>query len=65
MPQPTLEERVATLERELTQVKSQLADKDSRDWLNTFGAFANDPLFDEIVREGRTYRDAENRATTP
>jgi hypothetical protein len=65
MPQPTLEERVATLERELTQVKSQLADKDARDWLSTFGAFANDPLFDEIVREGRSYRDAENRATTP
>jgi hypothetical protein len=53
------------LERELTQVKSQLVNKDSRGWLSTFGAFANDPLFDEIVREGRNCRDAENRATTP
>ena len=65
MSQLTLEERVAVLERELTQVKSQLAAGGGEDWRSTFGAFANDPLFDEIVREGRAYREGENKATTP
>jgi hypothetical protein len=66
MPQPTLEERVATLEQELKHVKDQLASqKPPKDWLDTFGAFANDPGFDEMVREGRAYREAENKASSP
>lgn len=66
MSQPTLEERVALLERELTQVKNQIAaTTPAKDWQSTFGAFADDPLFDEIVREGRSYREAQNKASTP
>ncbi len=56
MNEPSLEERVAVLERELTEVKSKLAAPQNKDWLSTFGAFANDPLFDEIVQAGRDYR---------
>lgn len=62
MSHPTLEERVAILERELTVVKGQLAEGHAApDWRSTFGAFADDPLFDEIVREGKVYREAENK----
>ena len=63
MSQLTLEERVAHLESELKQVKNHLAAQPAgQDWRSTFGAFANDPLFDEIVQAGREYRTAANQS---
>ena len=59
MSEPSLEERVCLLEQELTQVKRQLASNGNKDWLSTFGAFADDPLFDEIVEAGREYRQLQ------
>lgn len=49
-----LEQEVATLRRE---IKSSQALSKPQD---TFGTFANDPEFDEIVRLGRECRDEAN-----
>ena len=57
-----LEQRVLALERELAEVKSNLTKKPSRESaLATFGAFADDPGFEEMVRLGREYREKVNR----
>jgi hypothetical protein len=56
-----LERRVTDLERELAEVRSEL--KSMRPFSSveeTFGLFANDPGFDEMVRLGREYRDKVN-----
>lgn len=65
MPERSLEERVCLLEQELTQMKSQLAAPQKKDWLSTFGAFADDPLFDEIVQTGREYRQSQQGDAAP
>jgi len=68
MAERSLEERVCLLEQELTQVKRQLAapqTKQEKDWLSTFGAFADDPLFDEIVQAGREYRQSDRSCVSP
>jgi hypothetical protein len=56
-----LERRVIDLERELADLRKEL--KPLRPFGNvqeTFGMFANDPDFEEIVRLGREYRDRAN-----
>lgn len=55
------------LERRLTDLEHEVAElrKDRKplrpytDIRKTFGMFANDPVFDEIVRLGREYRESE------
>lgn len=57
-----LERRVETLEREVQMLKEQLAKGNGeKDWRSTFGMFANDPEFAEIIRLGREYREEERR----
>jgi hypothetical protein len=54
-----IESRVATLERELAQVKNTLAEslkKKEPWWLKVAGSFENDPTFDEAVRLGQEWR---------
>jgi hypothetical protein len=56
-----LENRVATLETELAQMKKLLADfiqteAPSPWWLQVAGSFENDPDFDEAVRLGQEWR---------
>ncbi|WP_395095255.1 hypothetical protein [Armatimonas sp.] len=59
MPQ-TLEERVTLLEREMVQVKAKTKIKDTRPWWERrFGAFKDDPLYDEAVKAGEEYRKAQ------
>jgi hypothetical protein len=57
-----LEERVATLEREVAELRALLKPtwrvKDPR---RTFGMFKNDPTYAEIVELGRKWREKENR----
>lgn len=56
-----LEQRVHDLEREVADLRREL--KPLRPFANvheTFGMFANDPEFDEIVRQGREYRNQVN-----
>jgi hypothetical protein len=59
--QPQLENRVATLETELAQMKKLLANflqpaPTSPWWLQVAGSFENDPDFDEAVRLGQEWR---------
>lgn len=60
---PTLEERVAELERLVAQLLARLesAPPPAKDWRSTIGMFANDPHWDEVVEEGRKIREADRR----
>lgn len=56
----TLEERVAVLEEELSDLKKSLFEKKvEKDWRKTFRMSANDPGFDEMIRLGREYREQQ------
>ena len=57
-----LEERVAKLVREVQALKELVAqdnETSKKDWQSTFGMFANDPGFEEVVRLGREIRQQE------
>ena len=55
-----LETRVATLEREVEALKQLISlNNREKDWESTFGMFANDPGFEEVVRLGREYRERD------
>ena len=57
-----LEERVALLESEVTQLKrvlNQGAAVRPPWWEQIAGTFANDPAFDEAMRLGREYRERQ------
>lgn len=56
MPQ-TLEERVARIEEELKALRKQKSEVTG--WRRLVGTFDNDPEFDEIVRLGKAWRDAQ------
>ena len=60
----TLEERLTTLEQEMTRVKARLEPETSRQanpWLDyVYGAFKDDPLFEEAVKYGREWRESQN-----
>jgi hypothetical protein len=58
-----LEARVKTLEKQVEQIQSQLPQQSQKEepdywWREKAGLFANDPIFDEIVRLGREYRES-------
>ena len=56
-----LEERVHDLERQVVELRGKLRPLRSLSSVEeTFGMFAADPDFDEIVRLGREYRDQVN-----
>jgi hypothetical protein len=55
-----LEKRLLALEQTVEKLQKQV-DKNDPDvpwWLKNAGMFANDPVFDEIVRLGREYRES-------
>jgi hypothetical protein len=55
-----LEARVAALEREVGQLREALptAAGQRHWWHDDAGRFENDPIFDDIVRLGKEYRDS-------
>ena len=56
-----LEEKVNDLERQVAQLRVEnKALRPMQHVQDTFGMFADDPEFDEIVRLGRQYRDQAN-----
>jgi hypothetical protein len=57
---PSLEQRVARLESELTQIKSQQnpSEVEKPWWKKIIGMYADDPYFEAAVASGRAYRQA-------
>lgn len=56
-----LEQKVIDLERQLDELRKEIAPlRPLASAAGTFGMFADDPGFDEIVRLGREYRDEAN-----
>ncbi len=56
-----IEKRLVALERTVKTLKSQVARASNthrRWWVENAGRFADDQLFEEIVRLGREYREA-------
>lgn len=58
---PTLEQRVEELEKKVAELTGQLAEPKRRekDPMRTFGIFKDDPHFEEAVRLGREWREAQ------
>ena len=54
----TLEERVEELEKQVAQLRHNSAGRAKDPW-RTYGAFKDDPEFEEAVRRGREYRDQQ------
>ena len=52
----SLEERLADVEREIAALKRLLGQTQVTGWERTFGMFADDPEFDEILRQGDEIR---------
>jgi hypothetical protein len=62
----TIEERVASLERELSALKSIVhGAKQAKDWRTTFGMSQDDPGFAEMIGLGREYRAAQQEGDSP
>ena len=55
-----IERRLNTLEQTVEELKSTVArgTPARRWWVEDAGRFADDPLFDEIVRRGKEYRQS-------
>ena len=62
MTVPAIEERLSAIERELAQLKEQLATGKRRPlshpWDSVFGSLADSKGFEEAVRFGHEYRES-------
>jgi hypothetical protein len=59
MSRGTLESRVACLEGQLAKLQAKVDGETTKSWLESiYGAFANDPIYDEAMRLGREYRES-------
>ena len=62
MPQVTLEQRVARLERLVEQLINEPDGVPrQKDWRRTVGMFADDPVMAEITEAGRQIREEDRR----
>lgn len=63
MAQPTLEQRVAALEREVARLAAHPgnASPPEKNWRSTIGMFAGDDTIKEIIEEGRRIREADRQ----
>jgi len=63
MATAAVEKRLETIENELFQIKQQLtaslSDTSPADWEKIFGTFAESEGFEEAMRLGRGYREAQ------
>lgn len=63
MARKSIEQRVATLESQMAQVKDQLADSNGdKDWRRTIGAFTGDDEMLKILRDAMKLREADRKA---
>ena len=60
-PSLTLEERITLLERQMADVRQRLPRQETtREWLQRIsGSFKVNPDFEEIVRYGQEFREAD------
>ena len=62
MPVPTVEERLAAIEKELVEIKQQLQKENTESplpwWEQIFGAFEDSEGYEEAMRLGREYRES-------
>lgn len=66
MSRATLEERVATLEVQVSALLANQAETGRiKDWRRTRGVFTGDDLMQQVFEEGRKIRDAERRRAQP
>ncbi len=59
MTNKELEKRISALEKEVALLKNKIEKKEEPKkhwWKEIAGTFADDPVYDEIVRLGREYR---------
>lgn len=57
-----LEERLLELEEKFQKLEKRIPPASpSKAWRDTFGMFADDPDFDEVLHLGREYREQENQ----
>lgn len=60
MPETPLEDRVATLEKQVAELMERiLAPPPQNDWRSTIGMFKDDPIMKQIDEEGRKIREAD------
>jgi hypothetical protein len=62
MTMKELEKRVAALESEIQELKAKRAAPESS-WLDLYGKYRDDPVFAEIVRLGKEWRDEDRKKT--
>jgi hypothetical protein len=60
MPPLSLEERVATLEKELAELKARGNGRD-KDWRRTVGVFTDNPEMKELFAEAMKLREADRK----
>ena len=65
-----ISDRVTELEREVAELREEVRGKqgesmprrpDKDAWRNTFGAFKDDPFYDDMVRLGRNWRRRQRK----
>ena len=62
MTMQELTKRVEALESVVQRLQTRLKGQHGADWWrSTAGRFADDPVFDEIVKRGQTYRRRQGK----
>jgi len=59
MPRLSLEQRVAVLEQELSELKARPGNGRVKDWRRTVGMFTNNPGMKELFAEAMKLREAD------
>ena len=59
MSRPSLEKRVAELERQLAELLPRGEEPSATSWRETVGMFSHDPLMKEIDAAGQAWREAD------
>jgi hypothetical protein len=62
MSQQSLEQRIAVLERKVSELEAAITDgSDNKAWQRTFGMFRGDETIKRIDEAGRKWREAERK----